>query len=148
MEVLAAVGVISNVVQLVSFSSQVISKTIEIGRDADGALVENTAIQSAADHLVLLKDEVETSAKSTGDSALEKLCQDVTTTSSDLIAALQKLKAGGGKWKTIRKALRSVWSKDKIHGLEHRLASFREELNLHIVVKIRWVFIDRNPQYR
>lgn len=37
----------------------------------------------------------------------------------------------------MRKALRSVWSKEKTEGIEKRLAGFRDELNLHIVVDLR-----------
>jgi len=43
------------------------------------------------------------------------------------------------EWESMRKALRSLWSKEKIQEIEKRLASFREELNLHIVVDLRCV---------
>lgn len=147
MELIVAVGLVSSVVQLVEFSSSLISKTVEIYRSSDEILDENNAIKLAADHLVLLKDEVEGAASSAGDIALQNLCKAVTGAASELHAALQKLKVQGskGKWKSMRKALRSVWSKEEVQGLERRLASFREELNLHILVKIRQASTDSLP---
>jgi hypothetical protein len=70
---------------------------------------------------------------------LQELCIAIAHASADLLGALAKLKVQGNKtkWKTMRKAIRSVWSKEKVHDLEHRLSSFRDELNLHITVKIR-----------
>jgi hypothetical protein len=50
-----------------------------------------------------------------------------------------KVKGKQDKWKSIRKALRSVWSKEEIEELEGRLARLKEELNLHVVIGLRYV---------
>jgi len=39
--------------------------------------------------------------------------------------------------KGVRKALKSMWNKEKIKGIEKQLAGFRDELNLHIIVGLR-----------
>jgi hypothetical protein len=71
------------------------------------------------------------------DASLQELCKAVAKASSDLLAALAKLKVRGNKtkWESTRKALRSIWSNEEIRDLEHRLSCFREELNLHITVR-------------
>jgi hypothetical protein len=59
----------------------------------------------------------------------------------NLLAALDKVKVKDKqhKWKSIRKALRGVWSKEEIEDLERRLATFRKELTFHVVVDLRSV---------
>jgi hypothetical protein len=141
MEAWAVIGTVSSVVQLIDFTGELLTKSVQIYRSSDGALHENSAIQLATDHLLLLQREVEHRASSTADTALQSLCKAVTSAAADLLAALEKLKVYGspGKWKSIRKGLQSVWDKEEVRRLEHRLATFREELNLHVVVKIRYI---------
>jgi hypothetical protein len=55
--------------------------------------------------------------------------------SSKLIS--KTAEGGKSKWKSFRKALRSVWSKEKVLEIERRLSTFRDEINLRIVVDLR-----------
>jgi hypothetical protein len=86
-----------------------------------------------------LNNNLKDAAISTGDRALETLCQSCIATAKELLAALDKIKVKGekGRWESMRKALLSVWNKKDIEELERRLARIKEELNLHIVVDIR-----------
>ena len=138
-EAVALIGFISSIVQLVDFCSKCVSKTVELHHSGNGILDENASIERAADHIASLQAEVEAGAVRSPDPSLHDLCRAIAKASSDLSAALAKLKVQGNKtkWKSLRKALRSVWSKEEIRNLEHRLANFREELNLHITVKTR-----------
>ena len=43
------------------------------------------------------------------------------------------------KFRSFREALRSVWSMHDIDKLKSRLAAFRDELEVHLVVSIRYV---------
>ena len=137
MEFIATVATISSFVTLVEFSTKLVSRTVEISRSGDGALDSNNAIQNAADHLLLLKNEVEGAADSAGDMTLKNLCKDLTLSATKLMDALKPLKASGGKWNTVYKAVRSLWSREEIQDLERQLASLRAQMNLHINVKIR-----------
>ena len=76
----------------------------------------------------------------TGDKALESLCLSCNTVADELLAALNKLKAKGKhqKWESIRKAIGSIRSKEDIEQLERRLSILREEINLRIVVNLRY----------
>lgn len=143
METLAIIGLVGNIVQFVDFSGKLISKSAELYRSSEGALAENSDIETAVNHLVLLTNKLKDAdaATTTGDSALQSLCKSCGTTADQLLAVLDKVKVKGkqDKWKSIRKALRSVWSKEEIEELGRRLERFREELNLHVTVDLRSV---------
>jgi hypothetical protein len=141
METLAIIGLVGNIVQFVDFSGKLISKSTELYRCSEGALAEHLDIEMATNHLVLLNSKLKEAATSTGDGALESLCISCGAAADNLLATLDKVKVRDKqhKWKSIRKALRSVWSKEEIEDLERRLATFREELNFHVVVDLRSV---------
>ena len=134
-EALAVIGSVSAVVQLVDFSSKCISKGVELYRSGDGILDANAAIELAVNHLTTLRVQVEDEAV----RLLQNLCSTVSGASSDLLGALAKVRTRGDKtkWKTLRKVIRSVWSKEENLDLEHRLCSLRSELNLHITIRTR-----------
>jgi hypothetical protein len=141
METLAIIGLVGNIVQFVDYSGKLISKSTELYRSSEGALAENIDTETATNHLVLLNSKLQNSAATTGDSTLESLCKSCSTAADQLLAALDKVKVKGkqDKWKSIRKALQSVWSKKEIEELERRLARLKEELNLHVVVGLRYI---------
>lgn len=140
MEALAIIGLVGNIVQFVDFSGKLISKSTELYRSSEGALAENVDTETTTNHLVLLNSKLRGAATATGDRALENLCKSCNTVAEKLLAALDKVKVKGEqrKWKSVRKALQSVWSKEEIGELERRLSKLREELNSHIVVGLRY----------
>lgn len=143
MEALAIIGLIANVVQFVDFSGRLIAKTTELYRSSEGALAENIDAEMATNHLVMLNNKINGAATITNNNALKRLCESCKSTADELLAALNKVKVDGKqhRWTSIRKALRNMWNKKQICELEARLARFREELNLHIVVDLRCVDI-------
>jgi hypothetical protein len=140
MEPLVALSLIGNVVQFVDFSSKLLSKTVEGYRSADGAFIDNADLETATNDLVALNKRINSNGASRG-ATLEfmSLCSSCNDVAKELLAALEKLKIHGGKskWKSFRKALRSVWSKEHVLAIERRLSSFRDEINLRIVVGLR-----------
>ncbi|KAI9777342.1 MAG: hypothetical protein M1839_008950 [Geoglossum umbratile] len=112
MEVLAAIGLAGNIIQFVDFSGKLISKTAEIHKSGTGALAENINIEAATNDLALLSTKLHDSANSAGDTALQELCQSCNTIATELLTVLDSVKVHGGqhKWKSFRKALRSVWN--------------------------------------
>ncbi|KKA23702.1 kinesin light chain 1, partial [Rasamsonia emersonii CBS 393.64] len=136
MDPLSVVGLVGNIVQFVDFTGKLISKSVFLYHSGKGVLPENIDIETATKHLVLLNTKLKDAATSTGSRELQRLCTSCGDVADELLAAVDKVKVKGepGKWKSVQKALRSVWSKDDIEGLEKRLARFREELNLHIAL--------------
>lgn len=139
METVAVISLVGNVIQFVDFSAKLIAKSTELYRSSEGALAENIDTKAAIDHLVLLNDKLKGSAATTNDNTLKNLCESCQSAADELLTALNKVKVSGkqDRWKSMRKALRSVWDKEKIRELEGRLARFREQLNLHITVELR-----------
>lgn len=144
LEPLATIGLVSNIVQFVDFSNKILSKTKKFYRSADGTLEENNNAELAAKRLVELSTALQTTAGfSNGDETLQKICKECNEMAEELLKALEELKVNGtnSKWKSVRKALKSVCRKEEIDGIQNRLASFREEMNLHIVVDLRYAIL-------
>ena len=139
MEVIAAIGLVGNIIQFVDFSGKLISESIQLYRSYDGVLAKNIDIETAAKHLGELNKRLKNSDTISGDGALQRLCLSCQEAANDLLVALDKVKVKKRqqKWECIRKALQSVWSKEEIKELEKRLEMFKEQLNLHIVVDLR-----------
>jgi len=140
MEVLAAVGLVGNIVQFIDFSGKLLAKSAELYRSGECALAENIDFETATNDLVLLSKKLKDGATVTGDKAFESLCLSCNTVADELLAALNKLKVKGKhqKWESMRKAIGSIRSKEDIEQLERRLSILREEINLRIVVNLRY----------
>jgi hypothetical protein len=141
---LTAVGLVGNMVQFIDFGCKIVSNTTKMYRSADSLLKENADLEIVTNDLISINTILTTSgAVTTADPALDKLCTGCLEVSTELLAALAKVSAGKDptKWRSVRKALRSVWSKDRISGLEARLGGFRDEVNLRIVVSLRYVYV-------
>lgn len=139
MEVWAAIACVSRIVQLVDFSARCISKTSEIYRSSDGVLESDSAIKDVTNRLKQLTENLASAASSSDDTGLCELCVEVGEVSNELLAALTKLDIEGtiSRWKSLRKAIRSVWSKEKLTELQHKLDALRDQLNLHVSVRLR-----------
>jgi hypothetical protein len=138
MDPITAVSLVGAIVQFVDFSSKILSKTTELYRSSRSALAENVDIETITADLAKLNTRLKQSITAS-DRDLQALCDACGGLAEQLLAALAKVKVDskGQKWQSLRKALRSIWSKEKIKELEERLASFRAELNLRITVNIR-----------
>ncbi|OCL05553.1 TPR-like protein [Glonium stellatum] len=143
MDPITIIALFGNVLQFVEFSSSLISKSTELFNSSNGALTEHTDIEAAANRLSLLNSKLIDGATKTGDEKLRDICESCESTASELLAALDrvKVKSKHRKWDSIRKALRTVWSKEDIAKLDQRLARVREELNMHVTADLRDQFL-------
>jgi hypothetical protein len=128
-----------------------VSKANEIYDAADGALRENVDAETATRDLVELNESLQWTASAAGvrvaeggddEERLNSLCKSCNAIAEELLAKLEELKVKKGertKWTSFKKALRGVWSKDDIDRLEKRLSKLREEINLHVVINLRFV---------
>ena len=100
--------------------------------------------------LLILNKKLKDDATTVGDGALQSLCLSCEKAGEEfLVKVLNKVKVKDRQktWESIRKALRSIWIKGEIKGLEKRLAKFKEELNLHIIVGLRYVISSRRVSH-
>lgn len=140
MDPITAVSLVGTIVQLVGLSIKIVSKPTVLYRSGRGMLTENAQIETATEDLSKLNAQLKRSTAA-GDTELLVLCQACSDVADQLLAALAqvKVKGKGQKWQSLRKALRSIWSKEEIQQLEFRLASFRDQLNRRITIGMRLV---------
>ena len=72
--------------------------------------------------------------------AICKICDSCVSLSNELLARLKKLEVQEGekhrKFKSLRQALKSVWSSTEICAIAKRLESLRKELNDHLTISL------------
>ncbi|KAF2470006.1 uncharacterized protein BDR25DRAFT_35993 [Lindgomyces ingoldianus] len=142
-EALIAVGLAGNIVQFISFWGTLMSKSEEIYKSTNGALVEHLELEAITTHLDRL---VTAMAMRTGPPAetesekqLQDLCRQCRDRAEELLRAVTKLKVNGKskKWRSFRQALNSVWSSDRINFLSARLEAFRRQVDTTLLVVLR-----------
>jgi hypothetical protein len=142
-----ALSVDSSLVQFVDFSTKIVSKGHRIFRSKGGSLPENDEIESAAKSLRAMIRNLNNSLASTGASseeqALRKLCDECVEVAEELISELEKLKIPGDcrnrKRESLRQALKSLWSVEKLESVEKRLEDLDGQLKLHILILLRYI---------
>ena len=141
MEILAAVSLAGNILQFLDFTSDAILKSRQVHASFSGSLKEHADLKSLTIDLKRLSDKLQTYA-SPVDSVLEQLCLRCSEIADELLKALERLRIEEKhtRLKSIRKALKALWGKEKLKVLEERLAGFRHELNLHATVELRFTY--------
>jgi hypothetical protein len=112
------VALVGGIFQFVEIGCKVVSKSVELYRSG-GADKENVRVESAGADLVRVLKNPQT-APASGDASLDSLCATCQTTVTKPKKALDELKVDSREqtWKSLRKALLTVWSKDGIQELE------------------------------
>jgi len=137
---ITALGVAGNIVQFIDFGLKATSKAREIHRNDKGMTVEHADLQLVTKDLVALSAQLYATVGLSGQTeALEELCGKCAKTSIELLSALQTFTVTGAKskWKSTRKALKSLWGREKVEEIKKRLLEFREQLKFHFLVRLR-----------
>ena len=142
-----ALGVAANVLDVFNFSASIVSKSSELYKSTHGQLVEHTDIATTSSDLHRLTIRLAESIAPKGvqltlsedNQALYTLCKGCISVSQELQSGLNKLQVIGSpsKWKSLRKALKTIWTKEHISELQSRLAIYREQLDSRILVGIK-----------
>ena len=132
---LTALGLASSIVQLITFTSDLVAKGRDIYQSADGALVENLELEAITKSLRDLSLEVEPPVSGGNltkvDRQLQQLCTGCRKVADELLDVIQKLKTHGPhkRWTSFRQALDSVWREDVLN-LGHMTTCRRCRLHL------------------
>jgi hypothetical protein len=150
---LSALGVVASVIQLVEFSTKIISKGQHLYKSPSGTSAENEETAAAAKRLKGLAWGIQESLRTeanVGDydqAPLEAITDQCLEIADELALELEKLKVPVGakfrRWKSFRQALKCAWSKEKLENMRRRLMELREDLGTHVIVGIRYVSITR-----
>lgn len=147
MDPLIALGLAANVFACISFASDLIKGTIDISTSPNGCSANVSKLDSVYADLERLSTGLEQGAQlqiSDKDKkdpirgitiAVERLSDHCKRDCSELLQILSKLKtknAAGGKWKSFRVAVRTVWENKRMEELEERLSKTQQTLILHI----------------
>lgn len=141
---ITALGIAGNVVQFIDFGLKATSKAREIHSDGKGMTAENADLEVVSKDLVALSAQLYASVGSSDETeALEELCGRCAKTAGELLSALQKFTVTGKKtkWKSTRKALKSLWGRERVEEMKKRLLDFREELKLHFLVRMKYIVL-------
>ncbi|KAF2029738.1 hypothetical protein EK21DRAFT_100963 [Setomelanomma holmii] len=140
MESLAAIGLAGNIVQFISFSSILISKSREIHKSASGVTSDTVDLKLISKDLRKFSSRVLSSNNSNGPYAeIATQCDEVAKTLLAAIKAIETKRSSSGprdrpsKWQSFRKALKYVWLKDQIEDLKSRLEMLRGEMMMHMM---------------
>ncbi|RAH54201.1 hypothetical protein BO85DRAFT_428055 [Aspergillus piperis CBS 112811] len=132
MDPLTAVGLASNIISFVDFTTQVISRCEELYRSASGATTENLELEELATNIRRLAEETRCTKK---DKILESLSSQCISVSDELIALLNSVKVKSDRrgWASIHQALKSVWKQSDIDDLQQRLNRIQAQLYDHLI---------------
>ena len=148
-EALAALGVASNIVQLIGFTSSLISTGSELYKSSDGELVEHTELEAIANHLQTLNRQIIWEPKldaqrrrqslTKSERQLKELCESCNEVAGELLTGIRELRSGGDNkiWRSFQQALTSVWNRDKIRNLTERLGRYRRTIDSVLLQLLR-----------
>lgn len=145
MDPLSALGVASNIIQIVDFSSRIISRSHEIYKSVDGRSKEHAVLDDAAKNLRELSSDLGKYTRpnlrslNAADKQLVRLRRECEEVVQELRDALEDLKLEGDhtKWQSIHQALRSIWTQRDISDLEMRLDKIRKGIDTALLVSLR-----------
>jgi hypothetical protein len=161
MDPLTCVSLAGTVVQFVDFSRKLISaggqlyedSELEVHAKAVAAAKEiqdyaSTAARELQDYRIKLQQGFQPSGTSLGltedEALLESLCRGCNEAADTLIKRLDKLKLPeNGKnraWKSMEKALLSVWSKKDMDLMMKKLLDYRQSIHSRVLLSLGCVF--------
>ena len=149
MEPLSAFALASSVLQVVEFGVKVISKATEYRHSEDARLFEHENLRGIAESLNGMNDRLSTSLEhQTASRQLEaeelhliKTNEECLQISRDFIKSLDdlKLKDQRAIFAAVRMSLRALWHKDKIENMEKTVSQARNNLNIALLVFMKYV---------
>lgn len=144
MEPIAAFSLACGVIQVIDFSTKVLSQFREIYKN--GSLSENETIESMAECLTTLRADLQPSTPSTGtqtagDKDLIQLSTKCSNMAKGLVAELQSLKVGstGSRWEAMSVTFRNLKKKGTIDRMQKRLDECRKTLDTKVLADLRLV---------
>lgn len=137
MDPLTALGLASNIVQFVDFTSKLVSSTRELYVSSSGAKGENLELESIAQSIQELAGRVRPSnieqrvILANQDNSLFDLSDQCIAVSNELLSVLESLKVKGPhrRWESFHQAISSQWKKSTIESLQRRLYGIGNQLH-------------------
>jgi len=147
MDPLSALSLASNIIQIVDFSSRIVSRGYELYNSADGRTEEHAMLDNAAENLSRLYEDLNSCLKSNSrkltqaDQQLLELSARSKVVVDELRQALDKAKvmADDRKWQSVYQALRTIRTDKQISTLAGQLGEIRKQVDTAILISLRYV---------
>jgi hypothetical protein len=149
MDPISAVSLASSIIQIVDFSSRLLSRTHELYVSVDGSLKEHMIIDNATNNLSSLYGDLQKSNKSIpgslglsdADKLLVKLKDESEVVVRKLRGALDKAKTkkAHSKAQSVFQALKSVFTDPEILRLANELDNIGKQVNMALLLSLRYV---------
>jgi hypothetical protein len=152
----SAISLAGNIIKFVDFTTKLVDKGQEIYHSGDGALIENLELETIIRNLTGLLSQLSkpfrdapttpsssNDAEESKDLALKTLSESCVSVAKDLIDTLEGIKINGShrKWRSVRQALKTSRSNEKIESLVRRISRYRDELSFHLILVLRLVIL-------
>ncbi|KAL1620845.1 hypothetical protein SLS54_005775, partial [Diplodia seriata] len=141
MDPATVIGLAASIVQLTTFTGQLLSKSREIHSSADGALVENRELEAITTSLQDLSRDISAGSRysTKADKKLNQLCDGCQEVTNELLVLVQKLKGSNSHhgWGSFRQAALSVWKEKEVRALSDRVERYRRQIDTVLLVTLR-----------
>ncbi|EAT86569.2 hypothetical protein SNOG_05505 [Parastagonospora nodorum SN15] len=134
MESVAILGVVGNAIQLVDFTTKLVSKSRSLQHS--GSLVEQGDLLTLS--ASLKRDlELAPAGNTENDIATRSICEKCFDIGLEIEIALADTnkKSSYGKWKSFRHALKAIWGAEKLADMQGRLTMFSQQLQQRTQMK-------------
>ncbi len=140
MDPLSALGVASNVVQLVGFAWTVVSETNRLAKSASGLSADNETLEKIAADTIRLNNAIVVSDNISPELAtLAAEAKDVAARLQSLIEELRLSKKS--RWRALAAVSKDAWAKDKTDALSQTLMRLQTQITAHIQYLLLWVVL-------
>jgi len=141
MEAVAILGVVGNAIQLVDFTTKLISKSRSLQQS--GSLVEQKDLLTVSEDLSQLSGSLKRNldlsppGNTENDSATRNICEKCLEIGLEIQTALadNNKKSSCGKWKSFRHAFKAMWGAEKLAEMQGRLIMFSQQLQQRTQMK-------------
>lgn len=144
MDPLSAISLAGNLIQFIQFGVQIVCKASEIHKL--GSVTSHLDLEDLTRDLhgltsrLALPPRGETPCLTPNEKALNQTYDSCTRISAKLIEHIEKIKLPvqkRRKWKSFRQALKTVWDKENINAIARTLASYRAQMEVHLLVSLK-----------
>lgn len=153
MDPVSAIGLAASVAQLVDLSYKLVSAGVEVWevaseshKSTDGKTATNRHAEVTARDFIIVTERLSSSIDScklspdAGHGALADLAGASVKIGEELLEHLEKARVRERHrlWQSFRKAVESVWSKGDIENVAQKLRGYREQIQYHVLVSMRY----------
>ena len=142
MDPFSALGLASNVITFIDFTSRLIDGSLELYHSTDGATASHKVLEDVTRDLGNLCDSLTpTQSKAFGSGisdcevGLIPFLEPCKELGHELLTVLEGLKVQGRRkaWKSARQALKSVWKANKIKNYQNQLDLYRSQFAARVL---------------